>query len=144
MSSPLPPGSEQSNDDHQPTVLLVDDEPAVRSALRRFFARRGWSVVEAADGESACGVLEPSSGNAFELVICDLNMPRLSGRDLYAWVARNRPDALALFVFSSGDVISAETSLFLTQSGRPVLPKPFELSELGRIADDVSRSGHGA
>src|SRR5688572_12045460 len=79
MSSPLPPGSEQSNTDHQPTVLLVDDEPAVRSALRRFFARRGWSVVEAADGESACGVLEPSSGNAFELVICDLNMPRLSG-----------------------------------------------------------------
>ena len=127
-----------------PTVLLVDDEEAVRGALRRFFTRRGWTVVEATDGESAKALLDPSERHQFDLVISDLTMPRVSGRDLYQWLTRHRPDALPRLVFSSGDVVSRDVSGFLVETGRPVLPKPFELSELARIVDDVTHAAHAA
>ena len=113
-------------------------------ALKRYFARRGWMVTEAVDGASARALLDPSSAHTFDVVICDLSMPRESGRDLYRWLARHRPDAVARLVFSSGDVISGDASAFLTEAGRPVLPKPFELSELSRIVEDVTRAAHAA
>ena len=125
-------------------VLLVDDEDAIRAALRRFFARRGWTVLEAVDGESARALLDPAHGQAFDLVICDLAMPRVSGRDLYCWLTHHRPDLVSRLVFSSGDVISPEASAFLVETGRPVLPKPFELAELSRIVEAVSRAAHAA
>jgi two-component system NtrC family sensor kinase len=143
MSSPQPLSSE-CVPGPPPNVLVVDDEEAIRAALKRFFSRRGWIVVEAADGESARALLDPASGHAFELVICDLSMPRVSGRDLYRWLSRHRPDALPRLVFSSGDVISGDSSTFLVETGRPVLPKPFDLSELSRIVEDVWRSAHAA
>jgi DNA-binding response OmpR family regulator len=144
MSSPPPAHSPERSTGPTPSVLLVDDEDAVRSALKRFFSRRGWTVVEAADGESARTLLDPSSGHSFDIVICDLSMPRVSGRDLYRWLSRHRPDAIPRLVFSSGDVVSLDSSSFLVETGRPVLPKPFELSELSRIVEDVSRSAHAA
>ena len=143
MSSPPPPSCERVPLP-PPNVLVVDDEESIRAALKRFFSRRGWIVLEAADGESARALLDPASGHAFELVICDLSMPRVSGRDLYRWLSRHRPEALRRLVFSSGDVISGESSTFLVETGRPVLPKPFDLSELSRIVEDVRRSAHAA
>jgi CheY-like chemotaxis protein len=127
-----------------PSVLIVDDESAVRMAMHRFLVRRGWNVVEAADGESARGILEPAAGLDFDLVICDLHMPRLSGRDFYEWLARARPDAALKLVFSSGDVPSSEFAEFLSATGRPLLPKPFELSELGRIVEQVGTPARAA
>lgn len=127
-----------------PCVLLVDDEAAIRSALSRFFARRGWHVCEAGDGDSARHLLELSSGNAFDLVICDLRMPRFSGSELYQWLLLHRPEAITRFVFASGDVLSQASTDFLAATRRPVLPKPFELEELGRIADEISRAAHAA
>ena len=143
MSSP-PPSPTGRVPGPPPNVLVVDDEEAIRAALKRFFSRRGWIVVEAADGESARSLLDPASGHAFELVICDLSLPRLSGRDLYRWLSRHHPDALPRLVFSSGDVISRDSSTFLVETGRPVLPKPFELSQLSRIVEDVWRAAHAA
>ena len=125
-------------------MLLVDDEVAVRAALRRFFTRRGWTVYEAGDGETARSMLDPACGNSFDLVICDLRMPRVSGCELYQWLARNRPDAIQRLVFASGDVLSQESTDFLRAAHRPILPKPFELAELGRIVDEVTRSAHAA
>jgi len=126
------------------SVLLVDDEVAVRGALHRFFVRNGWSVSEACDGLAARCLLDPVAGNAFDLVICDLRMPNVSGSDLYRWLSDHRPDALTRFVFSSGDLESPDAMEFLNETGRPVLPKPFDLGELRRIVDEVSRSAHAA
>jgi CheY-like chemotaxis protein len=127
-----------------PCVLLVDDESAVRMAIHRFFARRRWNVVEAVDGETARAILEPAVGFDFDLVICDLHMPRLSGRGLYEWLARTRPDAALKVVFSTGGVVSPEVAEFLCGAGRPLLPKPFELSELARIVEQVRTPARAA
>jgi CheY-like chemotaxis protein len=127
-----------------PSVLLVDDEYAVRMAIHRYLARRGWNVMEAADGATARAILEPGVGLDFDLVICDLHMPRLSGRGLYEWLARTRPDAALKVVFSTGGVLSPEVAEFLCEAGRPLLPKPFELSELASIVEQVRMPARAA
>jgi DNA-binding response OmpR family regulator len=127
-----------------PSVLLVDDEVAVRAAMSRFFVRNGWTVYEASEGAAATCLLDPIAGNAFDLVICDLRMPNFSGSDLYRWLSNHRPDVVARLVFSSGDLQSPESMEFLREAERPVLPKPFDLGELRRIVDEVVRSAHAA
>ncbi|HUQ84529.1 MAG TPA: response regulator [Gemmatimonadaceae bacterium] len=127
-----------------PSVLLVDDEIAVRGAMRRYFSRNGWNVREAEDGASARCLLDPDAGHEFDLVICDLRMPIFSGPDLYNWLSNNRPNAIARLVFSTGDMESPDSSAFLSEAGRPVLPKPFELSELRRVVEEVRGSAQAA
>jgi DNA-binding response OmpR family regulator len=137
------PGCQRSNDRRarasarRPRVLLIDDEIAIRAALTRFFTRRGWEVVEAPDGECARGLLAPNDPRPFDLVICDLRMPRFSGCDFYQWLRDARPDALAKLVFTTGDALAAQSADFLREARRPVLEKPFELSELDRIVDEI-------
>ena len=121
----------------RPCVLIVDDEIAIRLAIGRYFARQGWDVREASDGEVAQRLLEPNAGESFDVVICDLHMPRFSGFAFYRWLAAARPDAAARVVFSSGDVEAHDTVQFLQSVRRPVLPKPFELCELDRVIDEV-------
>ena len=121
----------------RPCVLIVDDEISIRVAIGRYFARQGWDVREAPDGEAAQRLLEPNAGASFDVVICDLHMPRFSGFALYRWLAGARPDAAARVVFSSGDVESHDTAQFLQDARRPILPKPFDLRELGRVIDEV-------
>jgi DNA-binding response OmpR family regulator len=128
----------------RPCVLLVDDELAIRLAVKRYFSRRGWDVCEAEDGESAPWLLEPNAGGSFDLVICDLRLPRFSGDDLYRWLSSSRPDAARRLVFSSGDVESPEAQQFLLTLGRPVLPKPFELAEIDRIVEEICPSAQAA
>jgi CheY-like chemotaxis protein len=127
-----------------PSVLLVDDEEGVRVAMRRYMTRLGWTVSEAADGECARALLDPARGLTFDLVICDLRMPRLSGPELFRWLASNRPDAAQRLVFSSGDLHAPESMEFLSQAQRPVLPKPFELSDLARVVEQICTPAHAA
>ena len=145
MSKPSVPGRQElAHPSITPSVLIVDDELSIRAAMRRYFARRGWKVSEASDGATAQRLLEPSARNDFDVVICDLRMPKFSGSDLYRWLERHRPEAVERVVFSSGDVVSPEAAVFLARAQRPVLPKPFDLGELGRIVDEVYRAAHAA
>lgn len=121
----------------RPRVLIVDDEVSIRTAIGRYFTRRGWDVFEAADGEVARALLEPNAAASFDVVICDLRMPRFSGFAFYRWLAAVRPDAADRLVFSTGDVESSETAEFLHEVRRPVLPKPFDLRELDRVIDEA-------
>jgi DNA-binding response OmpR family regulator len=61
------------------SVLVVDDEPVVRDVLGRYFAREGFSVLEAADGEDALAAIREHRPDA---VVLDLMLPRLSGLDV--------------------------------------------------------------
>ena len=128
----------------RPCVLLVDDEESVRVALMRYFARKGWDVCEAEDGVEARRMLSPNVGGEFDLIVCDLRMPRCSGPDLFRWLLDNRPDAARRVVFSSGDSESPESAAFLRETRRPVLSKPFELGQLARLIDEVYRPARAA
>ena len=85
------------------TVLVVDDEQVVRTVLRRFFVRRGWSVVEAESAEQA---LEMLAVDALpELVLCDLNLPGMPGSVLCRRVVTMHPVLSARLVLTSGMVL---------------------------------------
>jgi PAS domain S-box-containing protein len=119
-------------------VLIIDDEEAIRSSMRRYFERQGWSVEEAADGALGLAkLLATREQKTYDLIICDLKMPGLTGLEVHHWVSASRPDLLNRLVFASGDTASPETAAFLSSSGCPVLEKPFELRELAAVITRV-------
>lgn len=76
------------------TVLLIDDEEAVRRAVARILARAGYEVVEASDGAEALAIARARS---FAVAICDLSLPDVSGVELAAQLTALRPEAHVLF-----------------------------------------------
>ena len=118
-------------------VLLVDDEEAIRLAVGRWFTRRGWQVDESPDGASAIARLV-TDGMEYDLVICDLKMPGVSGMDVHAAIASHRPAQLDRFVIATGDVASREVAHFLASARLPVLEKPFALAQLAALVDDTA------
>jgi DNA-binding NtrC family response regulator len=128
------------------SVLLVDDESTLRSALRRFFMRRGWRVMEAEDGESARAMLLDGDiiGGGFDAVISDLRMPRMNGMQLHALVAGADAQLARRFIFSSGDTGDEEAVAFLDRTRCPAVSKPFELglllSMVERVATDAGQA----
>jgi CheY-like chemotaxis protein len=125
------------------SILLVDDEPTLRSALRRFFTRRGWEVSEAEDGLCARTLLleREKSGNGFDAVLTDMRMPNLSGIALHDEIAAFDDTIAQRFIFSSGDMGDDEIQAFIARTQRPVIAKPFELSALLTLAESVAAAG---
>lgn len=126
-------------------LFVIDDEPTIRAAIKRFLTRRGWEVEEAEDGREALRVLLESEVGRYDVIMCDLRMPHFSGSDLHHVLLQQRPDLVKRLVFSTGDVASSEASTFLEGSERPVIEKPFELArleeELDRIRDENRAAG---
>ena len=88
----------------------------------------------AADGAEA---LERLAGAVFDLVICDLKMPRLDGPSFYRVLSERRPALARRVIFVTGDVAGTDTERFLTETGCRWLPKPFRLNDLLRVMQDV-------
>jgi DNA-binding NtrC family response regulator len=122
------------------SILIVDDESTLRSALRRFFMRRGWRVVEAEDGECARAMLLDGDvpGGGFDAVFSDLRMPRMNGMELYATVASADAALARRFIFSSGDTGDDEATAFLERTRCPAVSKPFELGLLLSMVERVA------
>ncbi|MGQ0646996.1 MAG: response regulator [Gemmatimonadaceae bacterium] len=121
----------------RPSALLVDDEGAIRSVLKRWLLRRGWHVEEAADGDVALAMIAARTGRAYDLIIADLRMERVGGADVFHWIVANRPDAVGGFVISTGDATEDGIAEFLREAACPVLRKPFELAELAKLVTGV-------
>lgn len=121
-------------------VLIIDDEQAIRSALRRFFEKGGWEVEEASAALAGLDLLQ-SGGRKYHLVISDLRMPDLSGMALHEHLKRDHPDLLERFIFITGDVASSEAAAFVAATSRPVLEKPFELRALAGVVAQVLEQG---
>lgn len=122
---------------HIPRVLLVDDEPAIRLALRKWFERNGWTVDEADDGHTALTCLD-ATHDGYGLVICDLHLPDASGLDIAAHVEAQWPAMLPRFVFSTGDNMEFAPHHRTLREQTRVLLKPFDFSELRAIVSAVN------
>ncbi len=123
---------------HPLRVLVVDDEPHILHYMRATLEAWGHSVDVAADGHIG---LERAAQGDFDLIISDLRMPRLGGREFYEELQRRAPPLARRMVFSTGDTIRGDTLSFLEQQGRPCLHKPFSLAELRTLLGNVSRQG---
>ena len=123
----------------KPRVLVIDDEPTIRAALRRFFKRRDWVFDEAEDGARGLEkLLEP--GVDYTAIISDLRMPGMSGMALHDELEHRRPELLDRLVFSTGDVASKDAAEFVQRTRCIILEKPFELSKLGETLERIRAS----
>ena len=117
-------------------ILVVDDEPHILYYMRATLESWGHTVEVASDGAYA---LERALADTFDLIICDLRMPHLSGREMYQKLVRQDPRAAERIIFATGDTVRGDTLQFLEGLGRLYLRKPFTLAELraalGRAAN---------
>ena len=117
-------------------ILVVDDDAVNRQAMELLLRREGHEVVAVENGLEAIERLDPRE-RPFDVVITDLQMPRLGGRALYEQLVEERPQLAQKFIFVTGDQARAETRQFLEQCGQPSVLKPYDLQDLmnaiGRI-----------
>jgi CheY-like chemotaxis protein len=118
-------------------ILVVDDEPHILHYMRATLESWGHTVADAADGEEAQARM---AQDRFDLVVADLRMPRLGGRELYEALRRDQPALAERVVFATGDTVRGDTLAFLKSVGRPYLRKPFSLSELRALLAGVSKA----
>jgi signal transduction histidine kinase len=106
------------------TVLLVEDDAALRALLRTVLAQRGFTVLEAADGAEALALAD---GRRVDLVVTDITLPGMEGPELLRRLRERRPDARAVFI-SGYDAETVRGDL----DGTPLMTKPFSPLDLVR------------
>ncbi|MGH7636271.1 MAG: response regulator, partial [Gemmatimonadaceae bacterium] len=109
------------------TILLVEDESAVRALARRVLERSGFRVFDAGTPGAALSLAEQHRHD-IDLVLSDVVMPEMSGPQLVAKISQICPDACVLFIsgYTDDEIIGRG----LTEPGLMLLPKPFSAQEL--------------
>ena len=115
-------------------VLVVEDEMALAEAVSEALTDAGFRVDRASDGQQA---LERVRDRVYDLVVCDLKMPRLDGRAFYKEITESMPSLANRIVFVTGDLAGTDAERFLEESGCRWLAKPFRLGELLKVARDI-------
>jgi len=119
LFSPPPGGTE--------TILLVEDEEAVRTMISKVLQSGGYTVLEAQHGVEALRVCKKHSG-PIHLMISDVVMPQMSGRELAGRLALRRPEMRVLYI--SGYPDNAIVHHGVLETGTAFLQKPFTLNAL--------------
>lgn len=113
------------------TVLLVEDEPHVRFLARRILVECGYAVLEASTGREALEIAHSHAG-VIHLLLSDVVLPELNGREVADTLTSARPDMRVLFM--SGYTADALLHHRITESGTPFIEKPFTRSGLSNAA----------
>jgi CheY-like chemotaxis protein len=116
------------------TLILVEDEPLVRRITAAELRARGYTVLEAVDGEDALRQARSHAGR-LECVVTDLVMPRLGGEDLVRQLRPQRPGIRVLFV--SGYSIESQPFAATSDPDVAFLGKPFGPAELSRALREL-------
>jgi PAS domain S-box-containing protein len=115
-------------------VLVVEDEAALGAAVAEALADSGFVVDRAGDGLEA---LERVAERTYDLIVCDLKMPRLDGPSFFRELEKRNAPLTRRILFVTGDVVGTDAERFLEESGCRWLAKPFRLRDLLRSASDV-------
>ena len=119
------------------TVLVVDDDMELRGIIRRMLEAEGFHVDEAPEGESALRLVQ-ARAEPFDLVLTDLSMPRIDGRQVAEILRRYRPSVALLCMSADPDAVP-----YIESSDTPVrvLLKPFTADDLHHaVRDAITRA----
>ena len=108
-------------------VLVVDDDRQLASALQWILADENYFVDIAYDGEEA---LQKIKDNDYDVVVCDVMMPKLRGDELFIKARDLRPQLADRFIFITGYAAGPDINLFLTKTNAKYLIKPFPMQKL--------------
>jgi len=113
---------------------VVDDEPMIGESVRKALSTDEVTAIRS--GREALSLCERQD---YDLVLCDLMMPDVSGMDVYAAVRLRRPALADRFVFMTGGAFTPKAKAFLAARAVEPLSKPFSIGELRQIADSRRR-----
>lgn len=115
-----------------PTILVVDDEPSVRSAVRRVLVREAMHVVESGSALEALAVM--AGTERIDAVVCDVLMPEISGLAFYDALVKQAPELRQRVVFLTGLAHDPSVHDPIEQRGVPLVSK---LDDLRLVGDAV-------
>jgi PAS domain S-box-containing protein len=116
------------------TILLVEDEESVRQLVRDTLVAKGYKVLEAENGEAGCAAAASHQGK-LDLVITDVVMPGMGGREMVKQLIETRPGTKVLYLSGyTEDAIISDGSI---EKGTAFLQKPFTLQSLSRKVREV-------
>jgi signal transduction histidine kinase len=116
-------------------VLVIDDDPLVVSALKRLLGR-SHQVTAVRGAHAALDAVD--AGVVFDVILCDLMMPEMTGMDFHAELQRRSAGEAERLVFMTGGAFAAETRAFLASVRNPCLEKPFSIEELDEAMQTVA------
>jgi CheY-like chemotaxis protein len=111
-------------------ILVIDDDPIVTRMLSRVFADHSVEVTH-----TGSGALESLSHRAFDLILCDLTMPGMSGIELYQAIRAISVELADRVVFMTGGAYTTESHQFLANLPNSWIEKPFDLVQLRAMAN---------
>ncbi|MDC4223821.1 MAG: ATP-binding protein [Candidatus Manganitrophus sp.] len=115
-------------------ALVVDDEPMVSEVCKAALQQIGFVVDAVHSGEAA---LEQLTKTSYDLLIADIRMPGMGGIQFLEQVGRVYPEILDRTILITGDAVNSVTSAFLERTHATVLEKPFDLTNLQRLAKSI-------
>ncbi|MGR3179795.1 MAG: ATP-binding protein [Candidatus Anammoxibacter sp.] len=115
-------------------ILIVDDEIAVAESVSALLQSEGHTCQTSPRVDEA---IEKLSTNDFDLIISDVKMPGMDGKEFYEYLKSNIPKMTNRFITITGDVMNDETKLFIEKNNIPCLAKPFTHEELKNVILEV-------
>lgn len=120
-------------DGEKKNILVVDDEQSILELIKAIVESMGHNVCTASDAKIA---MDKIKNKDYDMIISDIRMPNMDGKELYWTIRRSRPDLLKKILFTTGDSINSETQKFLQDTKVSYIGKPFSTAELRKqIAD---------
>jgi len=121
-------------------ILVIEDDPTVQKVLTKALEKSGYMVKCVDNGLQALAELQETE---FRAILCDVGLPFLEGKSLYDQIKLDYPAMAARVLFVTGMAEDPKTRKFLTDTGRPVIGKPFDLPDLVKkvrgVADHKTR-----
>lgn len=120
-------------------VLLVDDDPLTRQAVRHGLEHAGFHVTTAPEGKAA---LELLAAHRFDAIVCDIRMPDMDGTQFYRRLEMGMPEMARRVLFLTGVAGETPVTRFLMHTPQPILEKPQDAPALAQaVVRLVSRQG---
>ena len=137
----IEPSASSTPGSRQRRILIIDDEAEIRETLSDILMGAQHRVVAVASGREA---LQHMAIERYDAILTDIRMPDLDGRALYLEIERRWPGRGARVVFVTGDTLATTLREFVSQSGRPVIEKPFLPNEVRRVVAELALDGEAA
>ncbi|MCY1081418.1 response regulator [Archangium lansingense] len=118
-------------------ILVVDDEPMIGMAIRRTLQREHEVITLTSAREAQARLI---SGERFDIILCDLMMPEMSGMELHQAVANHSPGLAGKMVFLTGGAFTANAHAFLNHVPNRRVEKPFSTQELRGLVQSLLAS----
>jgi CheY-like chemotaxis protein len=116
-------------------ILVVDDEPGVRALLEKVLIPIGYQVDTINDAKIATDKLD--AGEIYDVILLDLRMPGMNGKELYAHILEKTPVLKGKVVIVTGDVMGSDVKDFLAKNNLSYLAKPFDMKLLKEKIDAI-------